>query len=111
VQNTRSLHLRVTTDVATVSARRQAIISAESRLEATQAGYEVGTRNIVEVLDAQQNLFRVQFEYSNTLYNYIINNLRLKESAGILSPQDVIELNQWLDSQNQVTRESLEPAN
>lgn len=108
IQDTRSLHLRVTTAVATINARRQAIVSAESRLEATQAGYEVGTRNIVEVLDAQQALFLAQFEHSNTLYNYILDDLRLKEAAGILSPQDIINLNQWLDTQNQINRESFE---
>lgn len=110
-QLTRSYHLAVTTGVATVNARRQAIVSAQSSLEATQAGYEVGTRNIVEVLDAQQRLFTAQFQYQNALYQYILDTLRLKEVSGILTPQDIIELNQWLDAQNQITPQSLQLGN
>lgn len=108
IQSTRSLHLAVTTNVAQVAARRQAIISATSALEATQAGYEVGTRNLVDVLLSQRTLFQAQRDYSNALYDYVINSLKLKQAAGTLSAQDIIELNQWLDEQNQITRESVE---
>lgn len=96
IQNTRSLHLSVVTDVGKVNARKQSITSAESALEATQAGYEVGTRNIVDVLDSQRFLYRAVRDYSNALYDYVINTLRLKQQAGILSPQDIYDLNKWL---------------
>ncbi len=97
IQSTRSLHLSVLTDVGKVNARRQSITSAESALEATQAGYEVGTRNVVDVLDSQRFLFRALRDYANARYDYVINSMRLKQQAGILSPQDIYELNKWLE--------------
>ncbi len=108
VQNTRSLYLTVETSVAQLKARQQSIISSRSALEATQAGYEVGTRNLVDVLLAQQTLFQAQRNYSNTLYDYIINTLRLKEAAGNLSVQDVVELNNWIDANSNIVRSEVE---
>lgn len=89
IQNTRSLYLSVTTDIAQIRARKQAIISNESALEATRAGYDAGTRDIVDVVDAQSNLFQAQRDYLDTLYNYIINTLLLKQAAGTLQVSDL----------------------
>ncbi|GAB3105310.1 TolC family outer membrane protein [Aestuariicella hydrocarbonica] len=104
IQGARSLHLSVVTNVAQVNARQQAITSSRSALEATQAGYEVGTRNLVDVLIAQQNLYQAQRNYDDTRYAYIVNMLRLKEVAGNLTPEDVLQLNRWLNVEKQVDR-------
>lgn len=104
VQQARSQHLSVVTNTARVKARSQAITSADSALEATQAGYEAGTRNIVDVLVAQQNLYQARTDYANARYDYIDSLLRLKEVAGQLSPEDIYELNAWLDPAITVTR-------
>lgn len=96
IQLTRSLHLAVVTDVQRVKARKQAIVSAQSALDATQAGYEVGTRNIVDVLDSQRILFGAIRDYANTRYDFVLRLLRLRKQAGILSPGDVEALNKWL---------------
>lgn len=96
-QSTRNNYRSVETDVLAVQARAQAIISAESALEATEVGAEVGTRNVVDVVLAQRTLFQARRDYANARYNYVINTLNLKQAAGVLSPQDVIELNNWLD--------------
>jgi len=96
IQFTRSLHLFVTTDVQRVKARKQAIVSAQSALDATTAGYEVGTRNVVDVLNAQQVLFQAIRDYANSRYDYVGHLLRLRKQAGILSPEDVRALNRWL---------------
>lgn len=96
IRDARAQHISVVTDVARVRARQQAIVSSQSALDATQAGYEVGTRNIVDVLQAQRNLFASMRDYANARYDYIINQLRLKQVAGLLSPQDVLDLNGWL---------------
>jgi outer membrane protein len=85
-------------------ARKQAITSAESALEATQAGYEAGTRNIVDVLIAQRGLFQARRNYANARYDYIGSFLRLKEVAGQLSPEDINQLNVWLDPKITVTK-------
>jgi len=103
-QQARSAYLNAMTGVATVEARKQAIISSESSLDATQAGYEVGTRNIVDVLNTQQALFRSKANYSNARFDYIIAMLKLKQVAGSLTPQDIIDLNKWLSTGEQLER-------
>lgn len=95
-QNIRSLFRKVKTDVLNVKARKQAIVSAESALEATQTGYKVGTRNIVEVLNAQRTLYQAQRDYANARYDYIQDLLNLKFFAGTLNEKDIQQLNGWL---------------
>jgi outer membrane protein len=94
--NIRSLYRQVQTDVLTVRARQRATISSQSALEATETGYQVGTRNIVEVLNAQRNLFSAQRDYANARYDYIIDLLNLKFFAGSLGEADIQALNAWL---------------
>lgn len=94
--NIRSLYRKVQTDVLTVKARKRATISSRSALEATETGYQVGTRNIVEVLNAQRNLFSAQRDYANARYDYIIDLLNLKFFAGSLAEADIQALNVWL---------------
>ena len=96
VTEARSLHMTVLSDVARVAARKQSIKSSQSALDATEAGYEVGTRNIVDVLNAQNVLFSAERDYANSRYDFIINTLRLKENAGTLSPDDVARLESFL---------------
>jgi outer membrane protein len=96
VNNTRASHITVATDVQRVMARQQAVISTRSALEATQAGYDVGTRNIVDVLQSQRSLYTSIRDYTNSRYNYILNMLKLKNAAGILTPQDIYDINKWL---------------
>jgi len=97
VTDARSLHMTVMNDVARVKARKQSIVSSKSALDATQAGYEVGTRNIVDVLNAQNTLFAALRDYANSRYDFITNTLRLKEQAGTLSPEDVMRLDSFLE--------------
>jgi outer membrane protein len=72
------------------------IISRRSALDATRAGYDVGTRNIVEVLDSERAYYVALRDYANARYDYVINSLQLKRAAGTLSPQDLLDLNNWL---------------
>ena len=95
-QNIRNAYRRVNTDVLVIAQRQQSITSAQSALDATELGAEVGTRNIVEVLLARENLFRALRMYADARYTYVIDTLVLKQIAGILTPQDIIELNEWL---------------
>lgn len=95
-QQARSQHLKVQTNSARVEARSLGIISAQSALEATQAGYDVGTRNIVDLLISQRLLYQAQRDYANARYDYILSMLNLKEVAGLLSPDDINKLNAWM---------------
>jgi outer membrane protein len=96
VTNSRSLHMTVMSDISRIAARKQSIVSSRSSLDATQAGYEVGTRNVVDVLNAQNILFQAERDYANSRYDYILNLMRLKEQAGLLSPEDVYRLDTYL---------------
>ena len=92
IRDIRSNHFGVQTQVANVTARKQALASAESALKATEVGYEVGTRNTVDLLDAQKRLFQAQRDYASSRYEYIISMLRLKASVGSLNPKDLINI-------------------
>lgn len=97
VNSTRTAFLNVSADSYRVDARKQAVASNESSLAATQAGYEVGTRNIVDVLLAQRNMYAAKRDYAAARYDYVINSLKLKASTGQLSEIDIKGLNAWLD--------------
>ena len=105
-RDTRNLFQAVATDVVRVGARMKAIASSQSALEATETGYEVGTRNIVDVLLAQQRLFASQFDYADSRYNYVTDLMQLKQTAGVLAEQDLMELNGFADRSDPVTREA-----
>ena len=96
IQNTRNAYRSVETDVKAVAARAQSIKSAQSSMDATKVGAEVGTRNIVDVVLSQRLLFQAQRDHANARLNFVMDTLTLKQAAGVLSPQDLVDLNQWL---------------
>lgn len=110
VNSTRTAYLNVSADSYRVDARKQALASTASSLDATQAGYEVGTRNIVDVLMAQRNLYAAKRDYASARYDYVINTLRLKAAAGQLSEVDIKELNGWLDPNASIVSAPEQPA-
>ena len=92
----RSAYLSLEADIANVKARKQAIISTQTSLDATMAGYDAGTRTSVDVLLSQRQLYGAQRDYSVARYTYLSNSLRLKQVAGILTPKDIDAINEWL---------------
>ena len=72
------------------------MISAQSGLEATEAGYEVGTRTIVDVLNSQRSLYQAQSDYSRAKYDYFIQYLGIKQAVGNLSGEDINTINSVL---------------
>ena len=92
----RSAVLQLKTLAAQVKAQQQVIRSSESALEATQAGYDVGTRNIVELLDAQSTYFDAKNTYEQLRYSFVLQQITLDQLTGDLSEEDIAELNQWL---------------
>lgn len=105
-ENVRALYTAINTDVARVKASLRGIESARSALSATETGYEVGTRNIVDVLLAQQRLFLSEFQFASARYRYITDTLRLKQTIGDLTAEDLYELNQFIDVQQVVEQVS-----
>ncbi len=93
----RNAYRAVEAGMSEVSARRQALVSAQSALEATEAGFEVGTRTIVDVLLSQQQFFAAQREYARARHNFILAGLGLKQAAGVISLADLEGVNALLD--------------
>ncbi|HET8731758.1 MAG TPA: TolC family outer membrane protein [Moraxellaceae bacterium] len=110
VNNTRTAFNNVSADSYRVDARKQAVASSEASLDATQAGYEVGTRNIVDVLLAQRNMYAAKRDYAAARYDYVLNSLRLKAASGQLSEVDIKALNGWLDPNASVVSAPDKPA-
>lgn len=98
----RSQYRMVETDSENVKAGRQAIKSAETALEAVREGYKVGTNTIIDVLDAESRLFEARNSYANARYDYVIDSLNLKATAGVLGADDLAMVNGWLDASNQI---------
>jgi len=103
-QAARSFHLAVTTGVARVNAQKQAILSAQSALDATQAGYEAGTRNIVDVLNAERALYNAQRLWHAARYQFITDRLRLEKVSGDLAPAAIEYSNQFVMADKQIAR-------
>ena len=97
IQEVRSQFSNVVTLVANVNAQRQAVISATSALEATQVGYKVGTRTIVDLLQAEKNLYSAEKNLANAKYDYILANLRLALAAGTIGPNNIVDINNILE--------------
>jgi len=95
-RQSRDAYLGVLAEQARVNALDQAVSSSQTALEATQAGFDVGTRTIVDVLNSQFALYVAITNYYQSRYDYILNVLRLKQAAGSLQIQDLETIDQWL---------------
>ena len=96
VQQSRTAYLDVISGISQVKALKQANESSKIALEATQAGFEVGTRTSVDVLISLRETFRTFRDYAGSRYEYLLNKLRLKQAAGILTEDDLLEINSSL---------------
>ncbi len=97
-RDTRDAYLGVMSEISRVQALKQALESARTALTATEAGYEVGTRTAVDVLDARRRLYEAQTNYLGSRYTYLVNVLKLRLAAGQLDGKSVTEINGWLKS-------------
>lgn len=95
-RQTRESYLGVQANISRANALKQAVVSARSALSATEAGYEVGTRTTVDVLNTRTQLFLAQRDFAQSRYDYVLAVLRLKFSTGSLELQDLQQINGWL---------------
>jgi outer membrane protein len=95
-RQSRDAYLGVLAEESRVQALKQAVASSQTALEATQAGFDVGTRTIVDVLNSQFALYAAKTNYQRSRYDYLLNALRLKQAAGTLQVQDLEQIDQWL---------------
>jgi outer membrane protein len=92
----RDAYLGVISERSRVKALKQAVASSQTALEATEAGFEVGTRTIVDVLNSQFSLYLAITNYYQSRYDYVLNALRLKQAAGNLEVQDLERIDRSL---------------
>ncbi|MEE9303671.1 MAG: TolC family protein, partial [Thiotrichaceae bacterium] len=85
----RSSYLSVISGISQVKALKQALVSTRTAAQATQAGFEVGTRTAVDVLLSLRETFRAKRDYSTARYDYLLNKLILKQATGTLSIKDL----------------------
>lgn len=97
-RQTRNAYRALEAGISEIGARLQALVSARSALEATEAGFEVGTRTIVDVLLSQQQLFQAQRNYSDSRHTFLVNGLRLRQAAGTIAVKDIQDVNRVLVS-------------
>lgn len=95
-KDVRANNNNINASIGAIRAYQQTVISAKSALEATQAGFEVGTRTIVDVLDATRRLYNANKSLSNARYDYILSELQLRQSVGTLNEQDILDINAGL---------------
>jgi outer membrane protein len=92
-QQAQQAFLGVTSGVAQVKALEQSLSSSELALKSTRLGQEVGVRTGVDVLNAQQQVFQTRRDLFSARYNVILNQLRLKQASGVLTENDLGEVN------------------
>lgn len=96
VRQIRSSYNDVKASISTIRALEQSVISAESALQATEAGFDVGTRTIVDVLNSTRNLFDARRNLADARYNFIVSIVSLKNAAGTLTQEDLLAINSVL---------------
>ena len=96
VQQIRDAYLGVNASISSVRAFKQALISARTSVEATEAGFEAGTRTSVDVLLVQGRQFEAERNYARSRYDYLLDLLDLQQAAGSLTREDVWQMNEWL---------------
>ena len=106
IRTVRNAYRGQETAISQIKAFDQTRTSTRSALEANQAGYEVGTRTIGDVLDAERNLYLAERNYANARYTYITNYLSLRQAAGQLAEVDMAEINRWLGTPRSTRGES-----
>lgn len=100
VRQTRDSYMNVLASISRITALRQATVSSQSALNATEVGAEVGTRTTVDVLNAQRDVYRAQRDLARARYDYVLNMVRLKQAAGMLSLADLEQVNVWLQDRS-----------
>jgi len=92
----RAAFLNLESEISRVKALTQAVRSTVSAKDAIDAGFQVGTRTSVDVLNAERRVFEARRDLAFSRYDYVINRLTLKQAAGTLSETDIERINSWL---------------
>ncbi len=95
-QQLREYYLSLKSDVLKIQATKRLIDSEKKRAESMKAGFKYGTVTVNDVLDADTAYLKAQLEHQKAKYKYIIDQVKLKNTAGLIAEKDIIELNNWV---------------
>lgn len=95
-QQARTLYLTIASGISQIKALQKASSSSQTALEATNAGFDVGTRTSVDVLTAINETYRSKRDETSARYDYLVNILKLKQAIGQLSVNDIIDTNEYI---------------
>ncbi|HFY9991612.1 TPA: TolC family outer membrane protein, partial [Providencia stuartii] len=99
IQQVNSSYNNLLSSISSINAYKQLIISTQSSLDATEAGYQVGTRTIVDVLSATAALYQSKKNLSNAQYDYLINQLKMEYLQGSLNENSIQRINKMLGNE------------
>lgn len=96
IKQVKDAYRGVLSNISRVNALQSGVASAENALTATQAGLDVGTRTLIDVLNEQKNLFKTKRDLARSRYDYLINSIKLKQASSNLSELDISRINRLL---------------
>ncbi|PHM39862.1 outer membrane protein TolC [Xenorhabdus mauleonii] len=99
IQDVRSSSNNISGAISSIEANKQAVLSAQSSLDSMEAGYQVGTRTIVDVLDSTTKLYQAKQNLSQARYSYLLSQLANEQARGTLNENDLVALNKMLGAQ------------
>ncbi len=99
ITDSRTSFNSINNGISKIKADRKTLFTQTASVESTEAGFFVGTRNMVDVVNAQENLFQAQTQLANDQYLFIETVLKLKYLAGTLNVNDLEEINSWLETE------------
>ncbi|SFN44773.1 outer membrane channel protein TolC [Xenorhabdus japonica] len=107
IQEVHSSSNNISAAISSVEANKQAVLSAQGSLDSMEAGYQVGTRTIVDVLDSTTKLYQAKQNLSKARYDYLLSQLQIQQARGILNENDLIALNKMLGEQISTSASSI----
>jgi outer membrane protein len=95
-RQTRAAFQGITGGIVRVKALAQGVISSVSARELKLEGYKAGLETLLQVLDAERDLYAVKRDSARARYDYLLNRLRLKQAVGTMNEEDLAEINKLL---------------
>ena len=95
-QNTLNYYNSVIAGISEVESGKAAVESAQKAVDATKAGFQVGTQIMLDVLTSINQLTQAQSTYSVARHQLVLNRLLLKQSAGTIDYNDLEYANSLL---------------
>jgi outer membrane protein len=95
-ETVRSAYLQAQASAGRTRAAQALAESTALSAEAMQQGFEFGVVTSVDVLNALRDQYRAERDLQQARYDHIRYLLLLKREAGVLSPEDLLEVSSWL---------------